>query len=49
MSAEVTFYSRGAMVPSSLKAQVTATYVTSSGNFIVIIPFTKVSVAHRTS
>ena len=31
MSAEVSFYSRGGSVPSSLKAQVTATYLANSG------------------
>lgn len=31
VSAEISFYSRGGSVPCSLKAQVTATYVTNSG------------------
>lgn len=35
MSAEISFYSRGGSIPCSLKAQVTATYVTNSGEFIV--------------
>ena len=35
VSAEISFYSRGGSVPCSLKAQVTATYVTNSGEFIL--------------
>lgn len=35
MSAEISFYSRGGSIPCSLKAQVTATYVTNSGEFIL--------------
>ena len=31
VSAEVSFYSRGGSVPASLKAQITATYVTNTG------------------
>lgn len=35
VSAEISFYSRGGSIPCSLKAQVTATYVTNSGEFIL--------------
>ena len=35
VSAEISFYSRGGFIPCSLKAQVTATYVTNSGEFIL--------------
>lgn len=38
VSAEISFYSRGGSIPCSLKAQVTATYVTNSGEF-TCIPF----------
>ena len=31
VSAEVSFYSRGGSVPCSLKAHITATYLTNSG------------------
>ena len=36
MSAEISFYSRGGSIPCSLKAQITATYVTNSGEFTCI-------------
>ena len=35
VSAEISFYSRGGSLPCSLKAQVTASYVTNSGEFIL--------------